>query len=467
MRSLLPAHRPTARHRFTARLSAAATALALCGAAGSAAAATNLEYHGGPVISNVEIVQIAWNDKVSPALAGDLTKAYKAILASDYLDWLSEYDTLGKVGFIDGLPGSEQHIGRGSFGGAFVISPANAAMSLTDAEIQAELVAQIESGALPMPKLDAGGLANTLYMFDFPPGIDISSSGGGGQSCAVFLAYHGTALLDGLPIPYGVHPACGASFVVHTHELVEAITDPDAGLVAAVARPAAWRTPLKNVMTPSLEIADICEPAATMVAGYSVAKCWSNFAQKCVGDIPLCDGTKMPPACRPCNAFDSGVACSGAKALCATEGPLAGQCVACTAADTKACSGATPVCDTSASTCVGCLADGDCGDPAAPVCDTATRSCRGCSTSAECKAGVCDTADDAAKGQCVECAADADCKADEVCKEHACAPKTVTTPPPAEDAGCSASPVTRDEGSRGTWLLALVGALVSRHRRRG
>ena len=121
MRSLLPAHRPASRHRFTARLSAAATALALGGAATSAAAATKLEYYGGPVISNVEIVQIAWNDQVSPTLTGELTKAYKAILASDYLDWLSEYDTLGKVGFIDGLPGSEQHIGRGTFGGAFVM----------------------------------------------------------------------------------------------------------------------------------------------------------------------------------------------------------------------------------------------------------------------------------------------------------------------------------------------------------
>ena len=59
MRSLLPAHRPASRHRFTARLSAAATALALGGAATSAAAATKLEYYGGPVISNVEIVQIA------------------------------------------------------------------------------------------------------------------------------------------------------------------------------------------------------------------------------------------------------------------------------------------------------------------------------------------------------------------------------------------------------------------------
>ena len=132
------------------------------------------------------------------------------------------------------------------------------------------------------------------------------------------------ALLDGLPIPYGVHPSCGASFVVHTHELVEAITDPDAGLVqfAVAARPNAWRTPSGNVVNPSVEIADICEPASVMVAGQTVAKCWSNFAQKCVGDIPLCDGTKMPPACRPCNAFDSGAACNGATPACATAGPV-------------------------------------------------------------------------------------------------------------------------------------------------
>jgi len=205
---------------------------------------------------------------------------------------------------------------------------------------------------------------------------------------------------------------------------------------------------------PSEEISDVCPGAATF-AGYTVTRNWSNFAGKCVGHIPICDGSKQPPACRPCNPFDSGVGCSGATPLCAADGPRAGQCVACTAADASACAGATPACDQATNACVGCLADADCGDPGALVCDPATKSCRGCAATGECATGVCNTTPDAQEGQCVACVADADCGAEEVCREHACGPE-----PRDRDAesGCALRP---ERGGAGEGSAALLAALLS------
>ena len=42
---------------------------------------------------------------------------------------------------------------------------------IDDATLAAELVAQIKSGALPLPSLDKGGYTNTLYMIDLPAGV--------------------------------------------------------------------------------------------------------------------------------------------------------------------------------------------------------------------------------------------------------------------------------------------------------
>ncbi|MFO0755876.1 MAG: hypothetical protein U0359_05265 [Byssovorax sp.] len=433
--------------------------LALTGLSQSAAAGPDLGYYGGPVISNVEVVQVSWTDQVSATFAQKLTGFYQTLLASDALDWLSEYDTIGKVGLFDGLPGTEQHIGRGHFASAHVITPSVTEAMIDDATLAAELVAQIKSGALPPPTLDKGGFTNTLYMIDLPAGVSMPGA------CSVFLAYHGTTLLDNTPIPYGVHPDCGESFgistVAHSHELIEAITDPDTGLLlsGAPARPMAWRTPFINIAMPAEEIADLCDHMSYKLDRLSVTKAWSNFAGKCVGRIPICDGSNTPPDCRPCNTFDSGVGCAGDKALCATEGALAGQCVACTAVDATACTAETPHCDASANVCVGCLAAEDCADPRAAVCDMMSKSCRGCQASEECKEGVCDKE----AGVCVACIADTDCKDGQVCEANACKDAPPPPTPPAASSGCATRP--ERDGDRGLGVLLLLGAAAILRRR--
>lgn len=453
-------------------LVAAGTALVALSAAASPASAAPLVYYGGGVISNVEVVQVAWTSNVGAAHQAELTQFYVTILGSTYLDWLSEYDTIGKVGFGDGLPGSEQHIGRGSFTGAFVIAPDNAATALSGKDIEQELAAQIGTGALPEPELDAGGRVRSLYMIDFPPGYEITH--GSEVGCADFVAYHGTIVVDGLAVPYGVHPDCGLTFghvtTAHTHELVEAITDPDTGLALGLSRPMAWRATAED--GGAKEISDLCEGFGVgLVGGYKVAKNWSNFAGGCVVEVPVCDGELESPACRPCSAHDSGFACSGETPLCAEDGAKKGQCVACTATDASACVGATPLCDGEASTCVGCLADADCTDVGAPVCDGEIRACRGCSANEECQSGACDTAGDAQAGQCVECVVDADCGADEVCEEHACAARPAETTTGGgseteEGGGCAVGGGAGGTRAAGGWLFAALAVAWGRLRSR-
>lgn len=390
---------------------------------------SDLKYYGGRVISNVKVVEIAWGPNVDAGYMTQLQGFYTAIVASPFVDWLTEYDTIGLSGFADLQPGSNQHIGRGSFVGSYVITPANQSTSLTDQDIQTELAGQLASKALPAPALDKDGNVDSLYMIDFPSGTSITLLNL--QSCSSFGAYHGTITYQSMSVPYGVHPYCGYSFststLIHSHELTEAMTDAEVGLVennttSPSARPLAWVT-LASTAWNSQEIADICEGTSDQVAGYTVQKIWSNYAQACVAQIPICDGVLVPPACRPCNDFDSGGACANA---CATTGTKAGECVTCTSKHEGACTGATPVCDDASYTCVGCVTSADCKAAATPTCDTTSHTCRACASDAECATGtVCDLAADATKGQCVACDTDAQCKTGEICAAHACVPKPV------------------------------------------
>jgi len=440
-----------------------------------------LKYYGGRVISNVEVVEVFWTSNVKLATQQQVGGFYTAITKSAYFDWLTEYDTLGSTGFVDLLPGSNQHIGRGTYAGARTITPTNAKTALTDAEVAAELSAQIQANNLPPPKLDAQGNVDTLYMIDFPPGYDVLLEGW--HACQQYGAYHFTVTLDGKSVPYGVHPDCNypwdTATAIHSHELIEAVTDPEVGLVdqkAATARPMSWVT-LAPTAWDSQEIADVCQTMGYLkVAGYTVAKQWSNFAQACVATIPVCDGVAIPPACRPCNAFDSGNACEGTYPACATKGPKQGQCVTCTADAASACTGATPACDDASYTCVACVRSADCKTAAAPVCELTTKACRACAKDDECAPGkVCDLADAGpTAGQCVACTSDLQCGA----KRCELATHTCVAPPPPDaglasggdpppvDGGCSCDMGARTVNANGAWLFALTALAEVAHRRR-
>src|SRR5579864_8306289 len=266
----------------------------------AAPAGAHLSYFGGPVISNVHVVQVlygsgSYNAQVagttSPTMGqfyGDLTGAN-----SGYTSLLTQYNT-------PATGGTNQTIGNGTFDGLFQIVPApgNDGSTITDTQIQAELLAQITAGHLPAPILDAAGNVNTLYMIFFPPGKTITQ--GGSSSCVAggFCAYHGTTstTLNGKNLLYGVMPdmqpgsgcatGCGTSTTfgnytsVTSHELTEAITDADVGIATTFAPPLAWYD-MNNG-----EIGDICNgQQGSYVANgttYTIQLEFSNAANNCV-----------------------------------------------------------------------------------------------------------------------------------------------------------------------------------------
>jgi hypothetical protein len=230
---------------------------------------------------------------------GDLTGAN-----SGYTSLLTQYNTPASGG-------TNQTIGNGTFDGLFQIVPSagNNGSTISDTQIQSELLAQINAGHLPAPLLDAAGNVNTLYMIFFPPGKTITQ--GGSSSCVAggFCAYHGTTstLLNGHNVLYGVMPdmqsglcstgGCGNGGVfgnytsVTSHELTEAITDADVGIATTFAPPLAWYDMVNG------EIGDICNgQQGSYVANgttYTIQLEFSNAASNCV----------LPPAGAPTPDF--------------------------------------------------------------------------------------------------------------------------------------------------------------------
>jgi hypothetical protein len=277
----------------------------------SAPVGAHLTYYGGRVVSNMQVVQVLWGTgsyfpQVSSTTSPSIATFFQEVLNSAHVDWLDgEYNTVtNSNGGISTL----QHIGRGSFLVQVTITPsvANNGSTITDAQIQAELVAQIAAGVLPPPTTDSGGNNNTYYAVYFPHGKTLTQ--GGTSSCVSggFCAYHGTLNFGSHgEIYYGVHPdmqvgsgcdtGCGSGtpFANYTsvasHEMVETITDCEVGVATVVGPPLAWYDNTNG------EIGDICNGQQGTIVGsdgvtYTVQKEFSNSATDCiVGNPPLSD----------------------------------------------------------------------------------------------------------------------------------------------------------------------------------
>lgn len=266
------------------------------------------DYFGGPVISNVHVVLVLYGTGAYlPNIAGTVTPSmanfYRDITQSSFFDMLSEYSTTGVKAF-DGTAGTNQFIGHGFFDGQFTITPAlaNNGATITDNQIQAELLSQVTAGNLPGPVFDAQGNVNTLYMIFFPPGKTITD--GTSSSCVRggFCAYHNSTngVFGGHRLFYGVMPdlqppsgcstGCGSGTTfdmatnVTSHELSEATTDADVGPATTFARPLAWIDQTNG------EIGDICvAQEANVVANgttYTVQQEFSNLQNDCVSAPP-------------------------------------------------------------------------------------------------------------------------------------------------------------------------------------
>jgi hypothetical protein len=265
----------------------------------------HLQYFGGRIVSNISVVQVIYGTgnyipEVLSTGTPSMASFYQGVLNSAYVDWLTEYNTVGQP-----PPTSNQTLGRGSFSQQVTITPSaiNNGSVIDDLNIQAELSAQIAAGTLPAPTHDAAGNNNTYYAISFPHGKIITL--GGAASCQVFCAYHGTIANAGGhgEIEYGVLPdfqpgsgcefGCGAAQTqfgnytqVASHELIETMTDPEVGLATVFGPPLAWADLVFS------EIGDICNDQNGQVVGgdgvtYDVQTEFSNSVNDCIVTNPL------------------------------------------------------------------------------------------------------------------------------------------------------------------------------------
>jgi hypothetical protein len=243
----------------TKNAAAAADTTDLVGPIDTAAAKVKVKYHKGPVLSNVRVVPIFWGAQTR--FQADLTRFYATITNSVYIDWMREYDT------------PTQKIGRGR-GLAGVVDSDARLGTISGADIEKELARLIDTHRVPAPD------ANTLYAIHFAPGVTIAD--GSDVSCQVYCAYH-SVFKHGVNVFYSVVPdqggdcanGCGvdgneehATTDSASHELAEAITDPD------TAR--GWFADSGD------EIGDLCTTGSATIDGFVVQLEWSNKHNQCI-----------------------------------------------------------------------------------------------------------------------------------------------------------------------------------------
>ena len=113
----------------------------------NAAGSAHLTYYGGKVVQNANVVQVVYGAGTYAAGVNSGTTNmgtfYSSVLNSAYMDWLTEYNTTSPA----------QTIQRGTFHGKVQITPASSRdkSTISDANIKAEISAQITAGHLPAP----------------------------------------------------------------------------------------------------------------------------------------------------------------------------------------------------------------------------------------------------------------------------------------------------------------------------
>lgn len=233
-------------------------------ALGQSQQAATVVYHGGRLLTAVDVVTVfwgsAWTQPPHAALIGRLNAFFDAMLTSALVDLLAEYSVSGRS------------IGPGRRTATVTVGndePGSGTGTVSDADIQTALRGWIAARTLPAPGSD------TLHFVYLPPGV--TSTLQGQQSCQVFCGYHSHAggNLFYAVEPYADCPGCtfGSDIfdsltVVSSHELCEAITDPAGD---------GWYDDSTGD-----EIGDLCVGHTGQVAGYTVQAEWSNTAKACV-----------------------------------------------------------------------------------------------------------------------------------------------------------------------------------------
>jgi hypothetical protein len=185
---------------------------------------------------------------------------FNDITNSSYMDGLNQYsDSAGHVA------------GRGSFTGHDIVSDATspaAGGTVSDTQIRSMLDSQITHGLVPHPN------GNQLYVVFTPSDVTVTDSGGtSGQQFDGFHSSFTDSQGDTVHYALVVGGILPSMTEVASHEMVEAITDPEPN--------SGWYDPTKIDPKTGLnngEIADLGYNQTGVVNGYTVAQYWSNTA---------------------------------------------------------------------------------------------------------------------------------------------------------------------------------------------
>ena len=202
--------------------------------------AATFNYHGGDVVADAQVVVVYWGQQRA-GMQDLLDRFYPRLLRSPYLSVLSEYSAAGK------------RLGGAGYAGSVTILPKDNRVVDT-VTIAREIDIHILNGTLPQPT------PNTVYMVHMGENVGVMMGSNlfgvpvGAHAGNGFCAYHFAAwTVVPTPVPLvgvfgpkiriGVMPdplrsGCGdastwpqKATLLASHELVEAITNPDAVLV--------------------------------------------------------------------------------------------------------------------------------------------------------------------------------------------------------------------------------------------
>jgi Dyp-type peroxidase family len=236
----------------------------------AAAGELPLVYHGGALISKIEVFTVffgaAWQtpsqdpNAASANMADNLNEFLKFLVNCPLMTQLKEYSV------------QNFRISPGSFAGSVVI-PGPLSATMTNARMQTNLQELIAAGQVPQPS------PNALYFLFLPP--DIVSELDGDHSCQQFCGFHDSInnQIFYAVIPFAKCPGCTRGFSIFdsltrvvSHEFCEAITNPDGQ---------GWFTEPPDG-TPGDEIGDLCSEGTKQLGNFKVQTEFSNEAMNCV-----------------------------------------------------------------------------------------------------------------------------------------------------------------------------------------
>jgi hypothetical protein len=235
---------------------------------------TGVTYQGGPLINNAAVETVflgqAWTSDPSLSQnAAQLNQFFSYLTGSSYMDLLAQYGT-AQAG----------PIGHGSFVGQVNI-PQNVwrRTTVSDTTIQNVLDSEIGSGAIAAPS------GNSLLFVFTPPNIVVSQGGSRSNGFPEGFAGYHNSFVDStgqlvryavIPDPIGNDQVAGLTAfqqqtAASSHELAEAITDPDG---------TSWWDNT-NDATAGYEIGDFADLSKNTVYlnGYAVEELWSNVTR--------------------------------------------------------------------------------------------------------------------------------------------------------------------------------------------